>query len=118
MVIIAQANAQFQADGIHSTIFAFRTADNASDFVPSVTTLTLLPEQHVMSTRVWLLDDDRPEGEEAFSVRLARPQGGAEVGDNATVEVEILPSDDAFGIVEFVKVRGFLIPAKIILLKI
>ncbi len=105
LLLIAQANSQFEADGIRSTVLAFSTADNASDFISTTTTLTFLPDQAQISARVWLTDDRQPEGEEHFTVQLARPRGGAELGGARSVRVDILANDDAFGVIEFALVR-------------
>ncbi|XP_064619709.1 adhesion G-protein coupled receptor V1-like [Lineus longissimus] len=72
-----------------------------SDFVPRKITMTFEPDQRLLTTNVAVLEDTRPEDAEVFMVRLVNPTNGAEVGANDSVQVNILPNDDAFGIIQF-----------------
>jgi hypothetical protein len=71
-------------------------------------TMTFEPNQRILTTNVAILEDTRPEDTEFFMVRLVNPTNGAEVGANDSVQVNILPNDDAFGIVQFAAVSRFL----------
>lgn len=59
------------------------------------------PGQTLLRTSVAVLLDDIPEDTESFTVSLVSPTGGAELGQNNTVRVDILANDDAYGIIEF-----------------
>ncbi|GFR83307.1 G-protein coupled receptor 98-like, partial [Elysia marginata] len=72
-----------------------------SDFVPRRVTMTFEPGQAVLRTSVVTLTDDTPEDTESFSVSVVSPQGGAEIGPQSSVAVEMLSNDDAHGVIEF-----------------
>ncbi|GCB81517.1 hypothetical protein scyTo_0023000, partial [Scyliorhinus torazame] len=50
-----------------------------------------------------ILDDDIPEDDEIFAVRLTNAKGGAEIGSNDEVDIIIQSNDDAHGIIGFVQ---------------
>lgn len=67
-------------------------------------TLTFAPGETSKQTSVVVLEDDLPEDTETFYVALSNPQGGAEIGANQKVSINILSNDDAHGIIEFSEV--------------
>lgn len=64
-------------------------------FAPGVSELELA---------VNVIDDDIPEVEEYFQVRLKNPKGGAEIGFGGQVMVIIPTNDDAHGVIGFAQV--------------
>ena len=48
-----------------------------------------------------VLLDNRPEMDEAFSVELSRPTGGAELAANPNLAINILSNDNAYGRMAF-----------------
>lgn len=68
-------------------------------------TLTFSPGQTTLITAVSIIDDNKPEETESFLVSMTRPTGGAELGDNNTLEILILTNDEAYGIVVFAQVK-------------
>lgn len=64
-------------------------------FYPGVTQLEIA---------VNVIDDDIPEDEEHFHVKLKNPKGGAEIGFNSQVTITISSNDDAYGIIGFTQV--------------
>lgn len=67
-------------------------------------TLTFEPGQTTLHTTVAVMQDDVPEDVESFAVTLTSPTGGAEIGPQASVTVNILANDNAYGIVQFAAV--------------
>jgi len=58
----------------------------------------------LLQVSVPVLDDEVPEDTESFSVVLENPRGGAEIGVDREVIIDILSNDDGHGIVEFAEV--------------
>lgn len=57
-----------------------------------------------MDISVNIIDDDLPEEMEHFTIKLKNPKGGAEIGFNGQVSVNIVSNDDAHGIIGFTQV--------------
>lgn len=53
-----------------------------------------------------IIDDDIPEVQEQFLVRLKNPKGGAEIGFGGQVKVIVPTNDDAYGVIGFAQVGG------------
>lgn len=68
------------------------------------TTMIFEPGQTLLTTSVAVLEDELPENTETFFVSLSNPQGGAEIGPDNEVTVNILANDNAYGIIEFAEV--------------
>lgn len=68
--------------------------------------LRFKPGDGELEIAVNVIDDNIPEEEESFRVRLKNPKGGAEISFNGHVTVVIPSNDDAHGIVAFAQVRG------------
>ena len=51
-----------------------------------------------------VLQDDLPEDTETFYVTITNPAGGAEIGAQNTITVNILSNDNAHGIIEIAQV--------------
>ncbi|KAI8777860.1 G-protein coupled receptor 98, partial [Biomphalaria glabrata] len=83
------------------TMFQIAQLANNSDYMPRQVTMSFEPGQTLLRTSVAVLLDDIPEDTESFTVSLVSPTGGAELGQNNTVRVDILANDDAYGIIEF-----------------
>lgn len=52
-----------------------------------------------------IIDDDIPEVEELFRVKLKNPKGGAEIGFGGQVTIIVPSNDDAHGVIGFAQVR-------------
>lgn len=61
--------------------------------------------QDLMHTTVYVIQDTIPEDTETFYVFLRNPAGGAEIGVNNRIAVNILSNDNAHGIFEIAQVR-------------
>ncbi|KAH9498632.1 Adhesion G-protein coupled receptor V1 [Bulinus truncatus] len=83
------------------TLFQVAQLTEDSDFVPRQVTMTFDPGQTQLQTSVVILLDEIPEDNESFTVSLVATTGGAEIGQNNTVRVDVLANDDAYGIIEF-----------------
>ncbi|XP_036069486.1 adhesion G-protein coupled receptor V1 isoform X2 [Oryzias melastigma] len=84
-----------------STIYEFTFVSNQSDFIPSSGELYFAPGDREMEIAVNVLDDDVPEIEEYFQVKLKNPKGGAEIGFGGQVTVVVPTNDDAYGVIGF-----------------
>ena len=67
--------------------------------------MTLNEGQDLLHTSVVVLQDTEPEDNEAFYVTLKNPTGGAEIGPDNRITVNILSNDNAHGIIEIAPVR-------------
>ncbi|XP_043920117.1 adhesion G-protein coupled receptor V1 [Protopterus annectens] len=84
-----------------SQIYELTTISNQSDFIPSSGEFIFDPEDRELIAAVTIVDDNIPEDQESFRIRLKNPRGGAEIGANGLVTVIIPSNDDAHGIVAF-----------------
>ncbi|KAM9743556.1 adhesion G-protein coupled receptor V1 isoform 2-T3 [Menidia menidia] len=84
-----------------STVYELTSISNQSDFIPSFGELHFAPGDSELEIAVNIVDDDIPEVEENFQVRLKNPKGGAEIGFGGQVDVYIPTNDDAHGIIGF-----------------
>ncbi|XP_017272706.1 adhesion G-protein coupled receptor V1 [Kryptolebias marmoratus] len=84
-----------------STVYEFTSVSNQSDFIPSFGELRFAPGDSELELAVNVIDDDIPEMEEYFQVRLKNPKGGAEIGFGGQVTVIIPTNDDAHGVIGF-----------------
>ncbi|XP_015216090.2 adhesion G-protein coupled receptor V1 isoform X1 [Lepisosteus oculatus] len=84
-----------------STVYELTSVSNQSDFIPSSGELWFDPGDRELVIAVNVIDDNIPEEEETFSVRLKNPRGGAEIGPNGQVTIVIPSNDEAHGIVGF-----------------
>uniref|UniRef100_H2M3Y4 Adhesion G-protein coupled receptor V1 n=1 Tax=Oryzias latipes TaxID=8090 RepID=H2M3Y4_ORYLA len=84
-----------------SNIYEFTFVSNQSDFIPSSGELYFAPGDREMEIAVNVLDDDIPEIEEYFQVKLKNPKGGAEIGFGGQVTVVVPTNDDAYGVIGF-----------------
>ncbi|KAK1176563.1 adhesion G-protein coupled receptor V1-like [Acipenser oxyrinchus oxyrinchus] len=89
------------AGGSGSRIYELISVSNQSDFIPSSGELRFKPGDGELEIAVNVIDDNIPEEEESFRVRLKNPKGGAEISVNGHVTVVIPSNDDAHGIVAF-----------------
>lgn len=64
-------------------------------------TLTFKPGESSIFFTVAVIDDSLPEIDETFTVGLSMPSGGARLGDQTTVTMEILTNDNAHGLIGF-----------------
>jgi hypothetical protein len=62
------------------------------------------PGQLQLPVSVAILDDTTPEDTESFTAGLKNPLGGAELGLNKEVRVNILSNDDGHGVIQFAEV--------------
>ncbi|GAB5567024.1 adhesion G-protein coupled receptor V1 isoform X4 [Prionailurus iriomotensis] len=85
----------------HSHIYELAYISSQSDFIPSSGELIFEPGDREAVIVVNVLDDTVPEEEEFFRVELKNPKGGAEIGINGYVKINILSNDDAYGVVGF-----------------
>lgn len=67
--------------------------------------MTMDEGQDLMHTTVYVIQDTIPEDTETFYVFLRNPAGGAEIGVNNRIAVNILSNDNAHGIFEIAQVR-------------
>uniref|UniRef100_A0A669EYL3 Adhesion G-protein coupled receptor V1 n=1 Tax=Oreochromis niloticus TaxID=8128 RepID=A0A669EYL3_ORENI len=84
-----------------STVYEFTSVSNQSDFIPSFGELHFAPGDSELEIAVNLIDDDIPEVQEQFLVRLKNPKGGAEIGFGGQVKVIVPTNDDAYGVIGF-----------------
>ncbi|KAM6930325.1 adhesion G-protein coupled receptor V1 [Xenentodon cancila] len=84
-----------------STVHEFTSISNQSDFIPSFGELYFAPGDSELEIAVNIVDDDIPELEEYFQVRLKNPKGGAEIGFGGQVTVTVPANDDAHGVIGF-----------------
>ncbi|XP_034025926.1 adhesion G-protein coupled receptor V1 isoform X1 [Thalassophryne amazonica] len=89
------------AEDTTSTVYEFTSVSNQSDFIPSFGELLFAPGDSDFDIAVNIIDDDIPEEEEYFQVRLKNPKGGAEIGFGGQVTVIVPTSDDAHGVIGF-----------------
>ncbi|KAL8615958.1 hypothetical protein ACOMHN_034634 [Nucella lapillus] len=85
----------------NGTLYQLARISDRSDFVHRRVTLTFEPAQTRLHTTVVVLQDETPEDTESFTVGLASPQDGAEIGPQASVTINILSNDNAHGIIQF-----------------
>ncbi|XP_060082724.1 adhesion G-protein coupled receptor V1-like [Ylistrum balloti] len=71
-----------------------------SDFAPRTVTMTFEPGRRLLQTSVIILQDTIPEDTETFFVSLTNPSGGADIGPQNTLTINILSNDNAHGIIE------------------
>ena len=74
--------------------------------------MTLNEGQDLLHTSVVVLQDTVPEDTETFYVTLRDPTGGAEIGPNNRITVNILSNDNAHGIIEMAPVSVYAYPIK------
>ncbi|KAK7486836.1 hypothetical protein BaRGS_00021983 [Batillaria attramentaria] len=98
LYLMAAADVITDHDGM---LYQVSHISDQSDFVPRIVTLTFWPTQTVLHTTVVVLQDDTPEDTETFTVRLADPVGGADIGVQGAVTINILSNDNAHGIIQF-----------------
>uniref|UniRef100_A0A3B5LER5 Adhesion G-protein coupled receptor V1 n=1 Tax=Xiphophorus couchianus TaxID=32473 RepID=A0A3B5LER5_9TELE len=84
-----------------STIYEFTSVSNQSDFIPSSGELYFAPGDRELDLAVNVIDDDIPEVEEVFGVKLKNPKGGAEIGFGGEVTILVPTNDDAHGVIGF-----------------
>ncbi|XP_014844179.1 PREDICTED: G-protein coupled receptor 98 isoform X1 [Poecilia mexicana] len=84
-----------------STIYEFTSVSNQSDFIPSSGELYFAPGDRELDLAVNVIDDDIPEVEEVFEVKLKNPKGGAEIGFGGEVTIIVPTNDDAHGVIGF-----------------
>ena len=102
LLLLAEINNRFAADGTDSRVMMLSMFSQNSDFVPSSITLTFMPGESQLSTLLTILDDSVPEAAENFTVRLTQPQNGLTIAqEGSQITVQLQPSDDAFGVLEF-----------------
>ncbi|XP_054629148.1 adhesion G-protein coupled receptor V1 isoform X2 [Dunckerocampus dactyliophorus] len=86
-----------------SRLYELTSVSNQSDFIPSFGELHFLPGDSELQIAVNVIDDDVPEEQEQFQVRLKNPKGGAEIGFGGQVTVMVPSNDDAHGVIGFAK---------------
>ncbi|MED6250420.1 Adhesion G-protein coupled receptor V1 [Ataeniobius toweri] len=84
-----------------STVYEFTSVSNQSDFIPSSGELYFAPGDSKLDLAVNIIDDDIPEVEESFVVKLKNPKGGAEIGFGGQVTIIVPTNDDAHGVIGF-----------------
>uniref|UniRef100_A0A3B4G959 Adhesion G-protein coupled receptor V1 n=1 Tax=Pundamilia nyererei TaxID=303518 RepID=A0A3B4G959_9CICH len=84
-----------------STVYEFTSVSNQSDFIPSFGELHFAPGDSELEIAVNIIDDDIPEVQEQFLVRLKNPKGGAEIGFGGQLKVIVPTNDDAYGVIGF-----------------
>ncbi|KAM8865111.1 adhesion G-protein coupled receptor V1 isoform 2-T2 [Synchiropus picturatus] len=84
-----------------SRIYELSSVSNHSDFIPSFGRLLFLPGDSEMQIAVSIINDEEPEMQEHFQVRLRNPKGGAEIGFGGQVTVSVPTNDGAHGVVGF-----------------
>lgn len=68
-------------------------------------TMTMDADQDLLHTSIYVLQDTVPEDTETFYVTLRNPTGGAEIGLNNRIAINILSNDNAHGVIEIAQVR-------------
>jgi len=66
--------------------------------------MTFEPGQKKLEVSIVILQDNAPEDTEKFFVSLTKPTGGADIGPQNTIAVNILSNDNAHGIIEIADV--------------
>ncbi|XP_077457045.1 adhesion G-protein coupled receptor V1 [Stigmatopora argus] len=84
-----------------SRLYELTSVSNQSDFIPSFGELHFLPGDNELQIAVNVLDDDVPEEQEQFQVRLKNPKGGAEIGFGGQVTIVVPSNDNAHGVIGF-----------------
>ncbi|XP_051876623.1 adhesion G-protein coupled receptor V1 [Pristis pectinata] len=84
-----------------SWIYELASISNESDFIPGSDELVFELGEKEAVIAVNILDDEIPEDDEFFAVRLVNAKGGAEIGFNDHVTLVIQSNDDAHGIIGF-----------------
>ncbi|XP_033109462.1 adhesion G-protein coupled receptor V1-like [Anneissia japonica] len=98
---IASANYGDGSTALESFIYEAVSISADSDFVPRSGQLTFEDGQTELTIAVVATDDTDPENDERFSVALSNPTGGAIIGSQGQVTVNILSNDDAHGLIAF-----------------
>ncbi|XP_041464132.1 adhesion G-protein coupled receptor V1-like [Lytechinus variegatus] len=80
---------------------AVSAGKNPIDFVSAGGTLQFSDQQRYAFISISIVDNDIAELEKSFQVQLSSPTEGAQIGPASTIEVVILPSDNAYGTFEF-----------------
>ncbi len=75
-----------------------------TDYYHRLVNLTFAPGEAALRFSVRVVNDVIPEVDESFSVVLSDPVGGARIGVNGVVTMEILTNDDAHGLIGFAEV--------------
>lgn len=57
--------------------------------------------QQYARINITIIDDDHPEDDSYFLLRLVNPSGGAQLGIGSLVRIIIENSDDAYGVLQF-----------------
>ncbi|XP_061753493.1 adhesion G-protein coupled receptor V1 [Nerophis ophidion] len=91
------------SEEMRSRLYELTTVSNQSDFIPSFGELRFLPGDSRLQIAVNVIDDDVPEQQEHFQVRLKNPKGGAEIGFGGQVTVVVPSNDNAHGVIGFAK---------------
>ncbi|XP_078070005.1 adhesion G-protein coupled receptor V1 [Mustelus asterias] len=89
------------ASDLDSWIYELASVSNQSDFIPGSGELIFEPGDKDAVIAINILDDDVPEDDEIFAVKLTNAKGGAEIGSNDQVVIVIQSNDDAHGIIGF-----------------
>lgn len=66
--------------------------------------MTMGPGEDLLHASVYVLQDTTPEDTETFYVTLRDPTGGAEIGVDNRIAVNILSNDNAHGVIEIAPV--------------
>ncbi|XP_071965307.1 adhesion G-protein coupled receptor V1-like isoform X2 [Antedon mediterranea] len=98
---IASANYGDGSSALESLIYEAVSISVDSDYVPRSGQLTFEDGQTELTIAVVAIDDANPENDESFSVALSNPTGGAIIGSQSQVTVNILSNDDAHGLIAF-----------------
>ncbi|XP_030832667.1 adhesion G-protein coupled receptor V1 isoform X3 [Strongylocentrotus purpuratus] len=80
---------------------AVSAGKNPIDFVSAGGRLEFTDQQRSTYISIAIVDNDIAELEKSFQVQLSSPTGGAQIGPASTIQVVILPSDNAYGTFEF-----------------
>ena len=76
--------------------------------------MTMDGGQDLLHTSVVVLQDTIPEDTETFYVTLRNAVGGAEIGPNNRITVNILSNDNAHGVIEIAPVSLLLLLSELI----
>ncbi|XP_052793587.1 adhesion G-protein coupled receptor V1-like [Mya arenaria] len=71
-----------------------------SDFAPRTVTMTMDENEDLLHATVYVFQDTIPEDTETFYVTLRNSGGGAEIGLDNRIAVNILSNDNAHGVIE------------------
>ena len=69
--------------------------------------MTMDTDEDLLHSTVYVLQDTLPEDTETFYVTLTNPTGGAEIGVENKITVNILSNDNAHGVIEVSPVSTF-----------